>query len=75
VLARHAVLATGRDGLGGASLPAWSARLPRSHWVHSGDAWSGQMLRGRNVTVIGGGSSAMDAAATALEHGAEVFPC
>ncbi|BBF85008.1 nucleoside-diphosphate-sugar epimerases [Aquitalea magnusonii] len=70
VLARHAVLATGRDGLGGASLPAWAARLPSSHWVHSGAAWSGEMLRGRNVTVIGGGSSAMDAAATALEHGA-----
>ena len=70
VLARHVVLATGRDGLGGASLPAWSAQLPRSHWVHSGDSWSGEILKGRHVTVIGGGSSAMDAAATALENGA-----
>jgi len=70
VLARHAVLATGRDGLGGASLPAWAAQLPRSHWAHSGDTWSGEMLRRRRVAVIGGGSSAMDVAATALEHGA-----
>jgi len=70
VLARHVVLATGRDGLGGASLPAWSATLPRSHWAHSGDNWSGESLRGRRVVVIGGGSSAMDVAATALEHGA-----
>lgn len=70
VWARHVVLATGRDGLGGGWVPDWAAQLPRERWVHSGDAWSGESLRGLRVAVIGGGASAMDAAATALEAGA-----
>lgn len=70
VLARRLVLATGRDGLGGPSVPAWSRDLPRERWVHSSDVWDGERYRGRRVAVIGGGSSAMDVAATALEHGA-----
>ncbi|MFO1196208.1 MAG: NAD(P)/FAD-dependent oxidoreductase [Burkholderiaceae bacterium] len=70
VLARRLVLATGRDGLGGPSVPAWSRDLPRERWVHSADVWDGERYRGRRVAVIGGGSSAMDVAATALEHGA-----
>jgi cation diffusion facilitator CzcD-associated flavoprotein CzcO len=70
VLARHVVLATGRDGLGGPWVPEWAQALPRERWVHSGDHWPGEMLRGLRVAVIGGGASAMDAAATALEHGA-----
>ncbi|BEU97864.1 NAD(P)/FAD-dependent oxidoreductase [Acidovorax sp. DW039] len=70
VLARHAVLATGRDGLGGPWLPDWAAQVPRHQWVHSSHEWDGETLRGLRVAVIGGGASAMDAAATALEHGA-----
>ncbi len=70
VLARHAVLATGRDGLGGPWVPAWAHEVPRERWVHSADEWDGTALKGRRVAVIGGGASAMDAAATALEGGA-----
>ena len=70
VLARHAVLATGRDGLGGPWVPDWAYTLPRERWAHSADAWDGTSLRGLRVAVIGGGASAMDAAATALEGGA-----
>ena len=70
VLTRHAVLATGRDGLGGPWVPAWAQAIPRARWVHSADAWDGADLRGLRVAVIGGGASAMDAAATALEGGA-----
>jgi cation diffusion facilitator CzcD-associated flavoprotein CzcO len=70
VLARHVVLATGRDGLGGPWVPAWAADIPRERWVHSSDAWDGARFRGQRVAVIGGGASAMDAAATALEAGA-----
>ena len=70
VLARHAVLATGRDGLGGAWVPPWAARLPRDRWVHSSEPWDGARFAGRRVAVIGGGASAMDVAATALETGA-----
>lgn len=70
VLARHVVLATGRDGLGGPWVPPWAANIPRERWVHSGEAWDGERFRGQRVAVIGGGASAMDVAATALEAGA-----
>lgn len=70
VWARHVVLATGRDGLGGPWVPAWAHSLPRNRWSHSADEWDGETLRGLRVAVIGGGASAMDAAATALESGA-----
>lgn len=68
--ARRVVLATGRDGLGGAWVPAWAQQIPRERWVHSSDTWDGARFAGQRVAVIGGGASAMDSAATALEHGA-----
>jgi len=70
VLARHVVLATGRDGLGGPWLPDWTQTLPRTRWAHSAHDWKGVALRGLRVAVVGGGASAMDAAATVLEAGA-----
>lgn len=68
--ARHVVLATGRDGLGGPRilpgfLPEWRGRL----WAHSADAIDFAALAGRAVAVIGAGASAFDNAATALEAG------
>lgn len=68
--ARHVVLATGRGGLGGPWLPDWAAQIPPEKRVHSSDAWSGDAFANKHVVVIGGGSSAMDCAGTALEHGA-----
>lgn len=70
VLARHVVLATGRDGLGGPALPAFAEGLPRRHWAHSADGLRDEWFTGKRVAVVGGGASAMDAAATALEAGA-----
>ncbi|SFP09980.1 Predicted flavoprotein CzcO associated with the cation diffusion facilitator CzcD [Variovorax sp. OK605] len=70
VLARRVVLATGRDGLGGPSVPAFVDALPRSTWAHSSDEMDYGRLKGLRVGVIGAGSSAMDSAATALEAGA-----
>ncbi|CAN5434577.1 NAD(P)/FAD-dependent oxidoreductase [soil metagenome] len=70
VQARHVVLATGRDGLGGAWVPDWAHALPRDRWAHSSERWDAARLAGRRVAVVGGGASAMDAAATALEAGA-----
>jgi len=68
--ARHVVLATGRDGLGGPRLlpgfdPAWRGRL----WAHSADAVDFTALAGRRVVVLGAGASAFDNAAAALEAG------
>ncbi|MFL9925686.1 NAD(P)/FAD-dependent oxidoreductase [Herbaspirillum lusitanum] len=70
VLARRVVLATGRDGLGGAYVPPLAAQLPRARWAHSSDLLDYATLKGKRVGVVGGGSSAMDSAATALENGA-----
>lgn len=70
VFARRVVLATGRDGLGGASVPDFARRLPRRWWAHSSDEMDYGALAGKRVGVIGAGASAMDSAATALEAGA-----
>jgi cation diffusion facilitator CzcD-associated flavoprotein CzcO len=69
-LARRVVLATGRDGLGGPAVPAFVRGLPPQRWAHSSDSNDYRALRGKRVAVVGGGSSAMDSAATALEAGA-----
>lgn len=71
LLARHVVLANGRDGLGGPFVPAeLVAGLGRGRWAHSADDIDFAALRGRRVGVVGAGASAMDNAATALEAGA-----
>ena len=70
VLARHVVLATGRDGLGGPYVPAIAESLPRERWAHSSDENDYASLRGKRVAVVGAGASAMDSAGTALEAGA-----
>jgi FAD-dependent urate hydroxylase len=70
VLARRLVMATGRDGLGGAYVPEIAKTLPRQVWAHSSDPLDYTTLRGKRVGVVGAGASAMDSAATALEAGA-----
>jgi cation diffusion facilitator CzcD-associated flavoprotein CzcO len=70
LLARHVVLATGRDGLGGPWVPAFAQQLPDHLWAHSADGLQDEWFEGKRVAVIGGGASAMDSAATALEAGA-----
>ncbi|WP_186125436.1 NAD(P)-binding domain-containing protein [Burkholderia gladioli] len=69
-LARHVVLATGRDGLGGPYLPAIADGVPRGYYAHSSEAIDFAALAGRRVAVVGAGASAFDNAATALEAGA-----
>ncbi len=68
--ARHVVLATGRDGLGGPWVPGFAADLPRQAWAHSADGLQDAWFKGKRVAVVGAGASAMDSAATALEAGA-----
>ena len=69
-LARHVVLATGRDGLGGAYIPPLADGIDRRFWAHSADAIDFAELRGKRVAVVGAGASAMDNAAEAAEAGA-----
>lgn len=72
ILARKIVLASGRDGSGGARLPAFpglpTAGHPRVR--HSADGIDFAALRGGRVAVLGAGASAFDCAASALEAGA-----
>ncbi|EIM30018.1 putative flavoprotein involved in K+ transport [Microvirga lotononidis] len=68
--ARHVVLATGRDGLGGSYVPEFVESVPRKFWAHSADDIDFDALREKRVAVVGAGASAMDNAATALEAGA-----
>lgn len=70
VLARKLVMATGRDGTGRPTIPAFMAGVPRGLWAHSSDPIDFAALRGRRVAVIGVGASAVDNAAEALEAGA-----
>ncbi len=70
VLTRRLVLASGRDGLGGAYVPPAAQAVDRRFWAHSSEAIDFAALRGRRVGVVGGSASAMDNAATALEAGA-----
>ncbi|WP_308719118.1 NAD(P)/FAD-dependent oxidoreductase [Komagataeibacter xylinus] len=69
MLARRVVLANGRDGMGGAYIPAIARTIPKRYWAHSMENIDFAALKGKRVAVIGGGASAMDNAATALETG------
>jgi cation diffusion facilitator CzcD-associated flavoprotein CzcO len=71
IVARKVVLATGREGLGDAGVPAFMAPLERHRqWAHSSDPIDFLALRGKRLAVIGVGASAVDNAAEALEAGA-----
>ncbi|OXC89910.1 FAD-dependent oxidoreductase, partial [Achromobacter sp. KAs 3-5] len=56
VLARRVVLATGRDGLGGAYVPDFAKKLPRDRWAHSSDVMDYNTLAGKRVGVVGAGA-------------------
>jgi cation diffusion facilitator CzcD-associated flavoprotein CzcO len=70
-LTRKLVLATGIDGAGGRRIPdVISRNVSPADFAHSSDPIDFTALAGRRVAVIGGGASAFDNAATALEQGA-----
>ncbi|MFM0171248.1 NAD(P)-binding domain-containing protein [Paraburkholderia sediminicola] len=70
VRARHVVLATGREGLGGPFIPKVARDLPTRFHAHSSDAIDFAALHGKRVGVVGASASAFDNAASALEAGA-----
>lgn len=67
---RKLVLATGYLGSGGPNLPDNVKTLPAHLWAHSSSNVDFPALAGKVVGVLGAGSSAFDAAATALESNA-----
>lgn len=69
--ARRVIVATGRNGTGGASLPSFiDQSLFPDHAAHTFEEIDFRRLRGLDIAVIGAGASAWDNAATALEAGA-----
>jgi len=68
---RKVVLATGMSGLGTVHVPGFLGHLSKYWWAHSSDDIDFNALKGKRVVVVGMGSSAMDNAAEALEHGAQ----
>jgi len=70
-LARRIVLATGLEGSGRWQIPTIvSDHVPADRYAHTSQAIDFAALAGKRVAVLGGGASAFDNAATALEAGA-----
>jgi FAD-dependent urate hydroxylase len=70
---RKLVLATGQDGTGEWWMPDFVRNLPADRRAHTCELdIDFARLKGKVVAVLGAGASAMDNAAVALEHGAEV---
>ena len=71
LLARRVVFATGLEGAGGIAVPQnLFGHLPTSVWAHTNGPIDFAALKGKRIGVVGGGASAFDTAATALENGA-----
>ncbi len=71
LFARRIVLATGRRGAGGDAWPGFVDRaLVPEFAAHTNDDIDFKRLRGKSIAIVGGGASAWDNAATALERGA-----
>lgn len=71
VKCQKVVLATGRAGFGGVEIPEFMQSLPKKMWAHSEERIDPKLFKGKKVAVIGVGASGFDAAAVALENGAE----
>ena len=74
VLARHVVLATGRDGAGCARRPTFPGlggdQSAAGSVHHAAEAIDMAALAGRRIAILGGQATAFDCAASALEAGA-----
>lgn len=71
IQARKVIWATGRAGFGGLYIPDFVKDLPPSVYAHTSDAIDFEALKGLCIGIIGVGSSSFDAAAVALETGAQ----
>jgi len=71
VTARKLILANGYAGAGGPNIPGFLRALPARVLTHTAQPFDFAALAGKVVGVVGAGSSAFDAAAAALEQGAQ----
>lgn len=65
------VLATGRMGFGGPSIPEFIKKHPKLKWAHTNEIIDFTCFKGLRIGVLGVGASGFDAAAVALESGAK----
>ncbi|MBE7562342.1 NAD(P)/FAD-dependent oxidoreductase [Acidithiobacillus sp. HP-6] len=71
ILARNVVFANGIEGCGTWYSPKiFHDNLPAYSYSHSSESINFNALTGKRVAIIGGGASAFDNAAVALDHGA-----
>ena len=70
VFARKVVLATGREGSGGGEIPHYLKGVAKQLYAHTGEIIDPLFFYNKRIAIIGGGSSAFDAAGVALENGA-----
>ena len=68
--ADNVIIATGLEHM--AYTPPVVSQLPESLWSHSADHFDLSPFKGKDVTVIGGGQSALETAALLHEEGASV---
>jgi cation diffusion facilitator CzcD-associated flavoprotein CzcO len=70
LLTRKVILATGIQGGGEWHVPGFIKRaLPASRYVHTSEFVDYEALKGKRIAILGGGASAFDNAATALDAG------
>lgn len=69
-LARKAILATGRGGFGKWITPPALHQVTKSFYAHTCEEIGFENFKGKEICILGAGSSGFDAAATALEQGA-----
>lgn len=71
IFARKVVLATGREGSGGYEIPKFMDGVSKTLYAHTGENIDPQSFANKRIAIVGAGASSFDAAATALENGAE----
>jgi cation diffusion facilitator CzcD-associated flavoprotein CzcO len=70
LLTRKLILATGIQGGGEWHVPGFVKRaLPTSRYAHTSEFVDYEAMQGKRIAILGGGASAFDNAATALEAG------
>ncbi len=71
VYARKVILATGREGAGGLTIPSYLQGVSKKFYAHTAQKVDPDILRNKCIAILGGASSAFDAAGIALENAAE----
>ncbi len=71
VLTKKLVLATGRSGFGGFTIPSFMSTVPRSLYFHTGQVIDPAIFKDKRVCIIGAGPSAFDVIFTTLENEAK----